>query len=225
MPIRFNDLVSTTTSPLPCHVSAAEAFTDEALAAAYRTDGDPEVLGQLYARYLELIYGLCLHYLRDAGRAEDASMDVYEQLVTKLRQHEVATFRSWLYQLARNHCLMILRRRGPSQLTRDSSSVRVNGQLDLADMQFEGVLHQDEDDEAHAAIRTHDAHLDALSACTDELNERQATCIRRFYLEGASYEEIGTEIKATFDQVRSAIQNGRRNLKTCVERKTQHVHR
>ena len=75
--------------PTRTHSPGSPDPTDEQLAADYRARGDQAVLGQLYARYLELLYGLCLKYLRDAGRAEDATMDIYEQLVTKLRKHEV----------------------------------------------------------------------------------------------------------------------------------------
>ncbi len=190
------------------------------LAASFRESGNPETLGLLYHRYLELIYGLCLQYLRDGGRAEDAAMDIYEQLHVKLREHTVEHFRPWLYRLARNHCLMILRR-SASHLTRDSTSVPVYGGADIADMHYVDILHQDEG----TVDVDQDRLLDALADCTDELNHTQATCIRRFYLEGASYQDLAEELGWALGKVRSAIQNGRRNLKLCVERTTHHAER
>ena len=196
--------------------------TDEDLAAGFRESGNPDLLGALYARYLELVYGVCLQYLRDGGRAEDAAMDIYEQLHVKLREHAVDHFRPWLYRLARNHCLMILRR-SASHLTRDSVSVPTYAGADLADMQIGDLLHQDGDDGDAALARERD--LDALEACREELSAEQATCIRRFYLEGASYQTIAEERGLPVGRVRSHLQNGRRNLKKCLERNHQHAPR
>ncbi len=197
--------------------------TDEALAADYRSSGDQAVLGTLYARYLKLVFGLCLHYLHDGGRAEDASMDIYEQLVVKLRNHDVEQFRPWLYRLARNHCLMILRRKA-NQLSIGSTSVATVGDFDVADMHWGDIAHLSDVSDADAS-QDQEARLLALEACTEALGDQQAQCIRRFYLEGISYADIAEELSWTFNQVRSAIQNGRRNLKICVERKLQHAHR
>ena len=201
--------------------TTAPPLTDEQLAARFRESGDPDVLGELYGRYLDLVYGLCLQYLRDGGRAEDAAMDIYEQLHGKLRAHEVTHFRPWLYRLARNHCLMILRR-SASQLSRDSVSVPTYAGADVGDMQIGDLLHQDGvEDEVLARERS----LEALEACREALSEDQGACIRRFYLEGASYAEIAEERGLAVGKVRSHLQNGRRNLKKCVERKTSHVER
>ena len=195
--------------------------SDEELAADYRRGGDPEVLGALYGRYLELVYGACLQYLRDAGRAEDAAMDIYEQLAGKLRDHDVNHFRPWLYRLARNHCLMILRRPA-SHLSPRSTSVAVDASVALGagwsgepgDMQIADLAHLDLE-----AAADREADLRRLEACADELSAGQATCIRRFYLEGASYADVAAELAWPLGRVRSAIQNGRRNLRNCVERK------
>ena len=201
--------------------------TDEALAAHYRVTGAQEALGRLYGRYLELVYGVCLQYLRDGGRAEDAVQDIYEQLVDKLRRHDVSAFRPWLYRLARNHCLMLLRRKA-SRLAPGSTSVATYGDLDPADLdsgaavvQAGATLHPSDDPEADDA-RAHEAQLEALADCTAALGTDQATCIRRFYLEGASYQDLADELGWSLNKVRSAIQNGRRNLRLCVARKLHH---
>ena len=189
-----------------------DSRTDEELAERYRRRGEAETLGILYDRYVELIYGLCLHYLKDAGRAEDAAMDIYESLHAKLRDHAVETFRPWLYRLARNHCLMIVRR-SASHLSPRSTSV-ASGALDVGAVQIADLSHLDLE---LAADR--EADLGRLERCAEELAVGQATCIRRFYLEGASYADLAAELGWTLGRVRSAIQNGRRNLRKCVERK------
>lgn len=186
--------------------------SDESLASQYRTSEDQAVLGVLYARYLELMYGLCLQYFKDAARAEDATLDIYEELRLKLLKHQVDNFRPWLYRLARNHCLMVLRR-GASHMTKDSSSVATYHELDPADMQLADNSHL----EGEAMEK--EALLLALETCTDLLPSTQSDCIRRFYLNGESYADIAIALTLTIGKVRSAIQNGRRNLKICLEGK------
>ena len=197
--------------PTRAHSNGEQSLSDEQLCVKYRDTGDQAVLGKLYARYLELLYGLCLQYLKDAGRAEDATMDIYEQLVTKVRHHEIAKFRPWLYRLARNHCLMLLRKTS-SSLAMSSQSVGEQHIAHLDDVQLADLSHHLDD--AHQR----ENQLQALNTCQEQLSAAQATCIRRFYLEGESYQELATSLGWTLNKVRSAIQNGRRNLKLCMER-------
>ena len=83
--------------------------TDEQLLAAYKSTADMALLSELFQRYMELIYGVCLKYLEDREPAKDAVLDIFEELVIKLQKHEVINFKAWIYQLAKNHCLMKLR--------------------------------------------------------------------------------------------------------------------
>jgi len=190
--------------------------SDESLANDFRTSEDQAVLGLLYGRYLELIYGLCLQYFKDAARAEDATIDIYEELSIKLRKHQVDNFRPWLYRLARNHCLMVLRR-GASHMTLSSTSVATDHILDPSDMQLADNSH------LQGEAMEKEALLAALEACTDALPANQSDCIKRFYLNGESYADIAEALAFTAGKVRSAIQNGRRNLKICLEGKKAHA--
>ena len=190
--------------------------SDEQLAEQYRLQGDQAVLGMLYSRYLELIYGLCLQYLKDAGRAEDAVMDIYVQLQVKLKEHEIEKFRAWIYRLSRNHCLMLLRKTASSH-TLKSSSVSDSQLIELDGVQLADISHQVDESNQREDM------LNALETCREQLPEGQHECIRRFYLEGESYSELATSLGWELSKVRSAIQNGRRNLKICIERKTSHV--
>jgi RNA polymerase sigma factor (sigma-70 family) len=179
----------------------SEIPDDQVLIAAYKQTQDLKVLAQLYQPYLELLYGVCLKYLTDPETAKDAVMDLFEELAKKLLRHEVTHFKGWLYTLAKNHCLMKLR-----------SSGRVRTQsVDPESMQTAEELHLKDKQEQ-------EEQFDRLEICIEKLPDDQRTAIRLFYLENKSYKEIETATGMEWNKVRSYIQNGRRNLKLCLQR-------
>lgn len=171
------------------------------LLAEYYQSGDLELLGKLYEPYMHLVYGLCLKYLKDQAKSEDAVMQIFESLIKKLRIHQVDNFKSWLYSVARNHCLMQLRASGKDIVFIDDNF-----------MESAEVLHQDNDKEEQ------EEQLKLLEKCISGLSPEQQQSVRLFYLEEKCYKDIveitGFELK----KVKSYIQNGRRNLKICMER-------
>lgn len=177
---------------------------DTVLIERFRHSGDKEALGQLFLRYMELVYGVCLKYLGDPESAKDAVMDIYEHLNRKLPAHEVENFSAWLYMVSKNHCLQHLRKK--------SNLLTVS--LDDPDMQKGRELHQEDD--GFDLDLTADV-ADQLHDCLDGLPERQQVCIRMLYFEKKSYAEISQLTSQPLDLVRSQIQNGRRNLKKCIE--------
>lgn len=177
---------------------------DTVLIERFRHSSDKEALGQLFLRYMELVYGVCLKYLGDPELAKDAVMDIYEHLNRKLPAHEVENFSAWLYMVSKNHCLQ--------QLRKKSSLLTVS--LDDPDMQMGRGLHQE--DEGFDLDLTVDV-ADQLHDCMAGLPERQQVCIRMLYFEKKSYAEISQLTSQPLDLVRSQIQNGRRNLKKCIE--------
>lgn len=176
--------------------------TDAELVQRYRATGDLKVLAGLYQRYMDLVYGVCLKYLEEPEAARDAVMQVFEELVTKLRSHEVDRFKSWLYVLAKNHCLMQLRSQKRHRTT----------ELDPELMQSGDGWHPEGKPDK-------ENQLNQLEDCIGGLPEEQRESIRLFYLEQRSYNEITTLTGLDWNLVRSRIQNGRRNLKNCMERK------
>jgi RNA polymerase sigma factor (sigma-70 family) len=180
-------------------ISSAEP--DPVLVASYRDGGDPAVLAELYQRYMDLVYGVCLQYLKEPEDAKDAVISIYEELVTKLRKHEVSHFRAWLFQVARNHCLMKLR---------SSKGKLVN----LPDE----LMHSGENMHPDDALEK-EANLVHLQDCISQLAKEQQKAISLFYLEERSYQEIAGLTGLDQGKVRSHIQNGRRNLKICMEKK------
>lgn len=180
------------------------SLTDPELIVLYKKSGDLQVLAELYQRYMDLLYGVCLKYFKDPEKAKDAVMQIFEELITKLKKHEVENFKSWLHQVAKNYCLMQLRTPKnfktielPPSLMQSEENVHLNG-----------VLEKEE-------------NFQKLEYCLTTLSEDQRKAVQLFYIEGKCYNEIVELTGQEWNQVRSFIQNGRRNLKICMEKKSQ----
>ncbi len=179
------------------------ADTDEALVNQYRQTGDLLVLGTLYNKYMELVYGVCLKYFKEPEKAKDGVMAIFEELVTKLKKHEIVNFRGWLQQVAKNYCLMQLR--SPRNLKLTSAEPDEN-------MQLEEKLH-------HEDMEAKEMQFKIMEACIETLNGAQKQAVSLFYLEEKCYNEIVEITGEEWNKVRSLIQNARRNLKICMEQK------
>jgi len=183
------------------NISSADR-SDTELVLAYRQSGDLKVLGELYQRYMELVYGVCLKYLKEPELSQDAVMQIFEELVSKLKKHEVENFRGWLHQVAKNHCLMQLRT-----------------PKNLKTVALPPLLMQNEEDVHLNGVMEKEENFQKLEKCIDSLSDEQRTMIKLFYLEGKCYNEIVEITGLEWNHVRSSIQNGRRNLKLCMEKK------
>lgn len=185
--------------------------TDHELVLLYRQSADMKILGELYQRYMELVYGVCLKYLKEPELAQDAVMQIFEELVSKLKKHEVENFRGWLHQVAKNHCLMQLRT--PKNLkTVEISPLLMQNEEDV---HLNGVMYE------RAPYEEKEENLTKLEKCIDSLSDEQKMMIKLFYLEGKCYNEIVEITGRDWNHVRSAIQNGRRNLKLCMDKETE----
>ena len=176
--------------------------SDTELVLAYRQSGDLKVLGDLYQRYMELVYGVCLKYLKEPELAQDAVMQIFEELVSKLKKHEVDNFRGWLHQVAKNYCLMQLRT-----------------PKNLKTLALPPLLMQNEEDVHLNGVMEKEENFQKLEKCIASLSDEQRTMIKLFYLDGKCYNEIVEITGLEWNHVRSSIQNGRRNLKLCMEKK------
>jgi RNA polymerase sigma factor (sigma-70 family) len=173
---------------------------DEALLGIYRQSGELAVLGGLFERYMPLIYGVCLKYLKDEEAAKDAVMGIFEELIIKVKQHEVKQFRGWVYVLSRNYCLMQLR------------SGKKVAEVSLEEvMEFTPFLHPEENNNQEEALK-------ALEGCIERLTEGQKQSVSLFYLEEKCYKEVADITGYSMNDVKSYIQNGKRNLKICLEK-------
>jgi RNA polymerase sigma-70 factor (ECF subfamily) len=178
--------------------------SDTELVLAYRQTEDLKVLGELYQRYMELVYGVCLKYLKDSELAQDGVMQIFEELVSKLKKHEVENFRGWLHQVAKNYCLMQLR---------TPKNVKT--------VALPPLLMQNEEDVHLNGVMEKEENFQKLEKCIASLSDEQRTMIKLFYLDGKCYNEIVELTGLGWNHVRSSIQNGRRNLKLCMENKSE----
>ena len=162
------------------------------------------VLGELYQRYMELVYGVCLKYFKEPETAKDSVIQIFEELVSKLKKHEVENFKGWLHQVAKNHCLMQLRT-----------------PKNLKIVEFKSEFVQNEENVHLNGVFEKEENFQKLEYCLGTLTPDQQEAVRLFYLEGKCYNEIVEIMGQDWNYVRSCIQNGRRNLKICMETKSE----
>ena len=186
-------------------LSKIEMGEERKLIERYKQTGDLELAGKLYKDYMHLVYGLCLKYLKNRDDSQDAVMQIFEKIVGSLKTQEVKNFKSWLYVVSKNHCLMELR----------SKTHKVRSQSrDIDDVAMENVLLMHHDNDAPVL----EEDLSKLEMCIEQLQNEQKTCIQLFYLEKRSYKEIVEATAFELKKVKSHVQNGKRNLKICMEK-------
>ncbi len=176
---------------------------DEELLAEYRKTADMAVFGYLYDRYISLVYGLCLKYLKNEADAKDSVMQIFEEVAAKVMQHDVQTFKSWLYVVSKNHCLMRLRKH-----TSEKKAVNFEEKF----MEFTDEFHLDK-------VLEDEHKLQALNECIEALPPHQKQAVVKFFMEELSYKEVSDVTGNDLNKVKSFIQNGKRNLKICLENK------
>ena len=185
--------------------SNIEKLSDRELISRFQKTEDNRFVGVLYKRYAHLVFGVGLKYLKNEEQAKDMSMQVFEKLIDKLKTQSIDNFKSWLHVMTKNECLMALRK----------VSTRAHMQVVSLEehhiMENESGLHLDREDVL-------ESDLSHLETCIGNLKNEQQQCIRLFYLQKKSYQEIVSLTGIELKKVKSHIQNGRRNLKICVEK-------
>ena len=175
-------------------------LSDLELINKYKLTGNNDWVGLLYSRYTALVYGVCLKYLKDREEAKDAVMQLFEKLLTTLKDHEVEHFKSWLYITARNHCLMKLR----------AQKGKYTEEISQFLMETSAEVHLEEQNEM-------ETNLGKLEKCIEKLNDEQKACVQMFFLQEKCYKDITVITGYELMKVKSFIQNGKRNLKICME--------
>jgi RNA polymerase sigma-70 factor (ECF subfamily) len=178
-------------------------YSDKELIFFFKEANDIRHLSILYQRYMDLVFGVCLKYLKDPEKSKDAVMEIYEQLSAKLIKHEVDNFKGWLHVLTRNHCLMQLRS-GKNFTTTEFNP-------DFMQLTQENHLENE--------VLEKEANYQRLEGCIETLPEDQRQSIELFFLQEKCYNEIAAITGHEWNKVRSFIQNGKRNLKICMEEK------
>lgn len=161
----------------------------------------PACFGELFRRYIPMLYGLSLKYLGNKTDAQDAVMDLFEEVSQKVKQYDIQNFHTWLYSVAKNHCLAKLRKEKTVFFVNIDDALMENGS-DFT------LLDSGQSEEEQSA----------LAFCLNELNEEQRRSVQFFYYENKSYADIVSLTGYTLEKVKSYIQNGKRNLKNCIKR-------
>jgi len=181
---------------------AHQHISDAGILENFYKDRNNQWLGILLQRYTLMLFGVCMKYLKNEDEARDSVQQIFLKAITELQKYKVEYFKSWIYSVAKNHCLMQLRDKG-----------RFSGILD------ENIPGPDEDPGNKLNHIEKDRTLNMIATSMEELSDDQKKCIQMFYLEKRSYQEISETMGYTLMQVKSHIQNGKRNLKNMIEKK------
>lgn len=178
-------------------------ITDQELLQHFYADRDNQWLGILLQRYTLLLFGVCMKYMKNEEEAKDCVQQIFLKAITELQKYPVEYFKSWLYMVAKNHCLMKLR----DQNSKKTSEIH------------EDFLLINEEELNISSHIEKDQKLELMSESLDQLSKEQKHCVTLFYLDKKSYIQISEETGYSLMQVKSYIQNGKRNLKLLVEKK------
>ena len=187
--------------------SRYDHIKDEQLLSYYTTDKNQQWIGILLERYTLLLLGVCMKYLKNEEEAKDCVQQVFLKVLTDVSKYEITYFKSWLYMVAKNHCLMKLR----------------NGQNKQMQVLTETFANEPTEDKKNELVENERTYT-LLEEAILELNEEQKQCVTLFYLQKNSYNEIVEKTHYNLSQVKSYIQNGKRNLKLLLEKKIKANH-
>lgn len=177
-------------------------LSDKELINIFLEKSDNEIIGVFFERYSHLVLGLCLKYLKNKDEAQDAVIQIFSGLLTDLKKYKIDFFKSWLYVYSKNFCLMELRKKQSA----------LKKELELKENVH---LIMDYSNSEHLIIK--EKQITLLQTAINSLNSQQKTCIELFFMENKSYTEIEKITKYSANEVKSHIQNGKRNLKLKME--------
>ena len=177
-------------------------WSDERLITAYISTENASYVGELFCRYSDMIFGLCLKHLKNVQESEDASYELFELMISKLKTQQIMIFKPWLYRTSTNFCIDKLRKSKTNIIiSLDDRFETVRDSLDIS-----------------ADFSEREALLARIDHCLKQLNDDQKVCIDLFYFQEKSYQDIAQQLNISWSTTRSYIQNGKRNLKICMEK-------
>ncbi|MEL6695409.1 MAG: sigma-70 family RNA polymerase sigma factor [Bacteroidota bacterium] len=181
-------------------------LSDEALVTRYKDHGESACLGELYERYMHVVFLVCMKYVKDESTSEDLAMQIFEKLMVDLRKYEIKTFKYWLHSVVRNHCLIYLDKEKKRRVKRErlQQDLMAKGEDRVVDFGLEVQMDKE-------------LQLQQMEQALTKLKLEQRVCVELFFLQKKSYQEVASETGYTLKQVKSYIQNGKRNLKIRME--------
>lgn len=176
-------------------------LSDEEIIEAYRHEVNPDLLAILFERYSHLVFAVSMNYLKNEEESKDAVLAIFEKLASDLQHYHIRKFSAWLHTVTRNYCL------------KEEKNKKIKVRLSEEDKIMADEPENDKDDSI-------DVHLNYLPEALKNLNTEQRTCIHLFFLKEKSYREISELTGYDYNQVKTFIQNGKRNLKIYLEKRS-----
>lgn len=174
---------------------------DSVLLRRYLQANDMQALGTLYSKHAEMVYYVCLRYFKDEEKSKDSVMQIFEELITKIKKQDIESFPKWLYVVSKNYCLMDLRsKKGKLEISVDEF------------VEFPTNMHQEE------SYLEKEGKLSLLEHCIEKLPEKQKVTVDLFFINEHCYKEVAEITGYSMNEVKSYIQNGKRNLKNCMDK-------
>lgn len=184
-----------------------EYVSDEALLLDFKQSGDKDLFAELFKKHVTTVYGTCLFYLQDKDEAQDATMILFEKMLLDIGTREINNFKAWLGFVVRNHCISLIRKKKTV-----NKNLKSYYEFELEDTSYET--------EEKIQSVSDDVLLQEMKSCLPKLKERQRICVEQFYLHNKSYQDIANETGFNLNEIKSHIQNGKRNLKLLIEEQT-----
>lgn len=189
-----------------------EYVNDEDLLLQYKQSGDKELFADLFKKHVTTVYGTCLFYLQDKDEAQDATMVLFEKLMLDISTREINNFKAWLSFVVRNHCISLIRKNKTTSKNKKSYY-----EFEMEETSYEA--------EEKIQSVSDDVLLQEMKNCLPRLKDKQRLCVERFYLQNKSYQDIANETGYSLNEIKSHIQNGKRNLKLMIEEQTRTIPR
>ena len=181
-------------------------LSDEELVMNYFNTGNKQLVGDLFEKHVKTVFGVCLFYFRDKDQAKDAVMQIFEKLMFDLQKTQVKNFKAWLSFVVRNYCISEIRKGKGKHFVPETY---LDFEMAPTSLEEEEKLEQVNDERM----------LDYMKEVLPELKESQRRCLELFYLKNFSYQQISEQLQFSINEVKSYIQNGKRNLKLLIEEK------
>lgn len=189
-----------------------EYVSDEDLLLKYKQSGDKDLFADLFKKHVTTVYGTCLFYLQDKDEAQDATMVLFEKLMLDISSREINNFKAWLSFVVRNYCISLIRKSKTASKNRKSYY-----EFEMEETSYEA--------EEKIQRVSDDVLLQEMKNCLPRLKDKQRICVERFYLQNKSYQDIADETGYSLNEIKSHIQNGKRNLKLMIEEQTRTIPR
>ncbi len=181
-------------------------LSDEELVTQYYQTGNVALIGDLFEKHTKTIYGVCLYYFRDNDVAKDMVMQIFEKLMVELKKSEIKNFKGWLSFVVRNYCISELRKTNKYRFVSENY---LDFEKTETTMEKEEIISNVDDEKL----------LSYLKECLPLLKENQQVCLKLFFIQNKSYQDIVEQTNFSLNEVKSYLQNGKRNLKLLIDEK------